>query len=194
MSTNGKIDALNLAVQEMLGSFAEEDDTRASIEVAIITFGGGAARLHQELTPAPAVDWVPMEAAGGTPMGAAFDLVTDLLEDRDQIPGRAYRPTVVLVSDGQPNDEWEAPLERLLNSERAMKASRFALGIGDDADGAMLARFLATPEARVFAAHEARHIRAFFRWVTMSVTTRLRSESPDSIIAIDPPPLDEILF
>ena len=72
-------------------------------------------------------------AAGNTPMGAAFDLVVKMVEDHAQIPSRAYRPTVVLVSDGQPNDEWREPLQRLLASDRASKASRFVLGIGDDA-------------------------------------------------------------
>ena len=42
------------------------------------------------------------------------------------MPSRAYRPTLVLVSDGKPNGEWEGPLRRLLTSERAAKAERFA--------------------------------------------------------------------
>ena len=187
MEVDGKIDALNSAMTEMQGAFAEEDDGRAEIHLAVVTFGGTAA-LYTPLTPASAVRWTPMQAGGRTPMGAALDIVTDLIEDRDRVPSRAYRPTIVLVNDGLPNDEWEGPLKRLLGSERAAKAQRFALGIGADADHDVLRAFLDDPEGRVFEAHEAREIRKFFQWVTMSVTARSRSATPNQ--AVDVAPLD----
>jgi uncharacterized protein YegL len=194
MSANGKIDALNDAVQEMLESFGGEDDSRAEIHVAVITFGKDSAKVHQPLAPASEVRWTRMAADGKTPMGAAFDAATGMIEDRAQIPSRAYRPTIILVSDGQPTDAWQAPLKRLLGSERASKSARFAMGIGDDADEAMLSEFLATPDARVFRAHEARQIKQFFRWVTMSVTQRSRSATPDSVIVAEPTDLDDFNF
>ncbi|NOU32093.1 MAG: VWA domain-containing protein [Polyangiaceae bacterium] len=194
MSTNGKIDALNDAVQEMLEGFGGEDDSRAEIHVSVVTFGKAGAKVHQPLAPASKIQWARMAAAGGTPMGAAFDVTTGMIEDRAQIPSRAYRPTIVLVSDGQPTDDWQGPLKRLLGSERASKAARFAMGIGDDADAAMLAAFLATPDARVYRAHEARQIKQFFRWVTMSVTQRSRSANPDSVIAAEPTDVDDFNF
>ena len=49
MSANGKIDALNDAVSEMIATFAEEDDTRAEIHVSVIAFGGGGASIHKPL-------------------------------------------------------------------------------------------------------------------------------------------------
>jgi len=194
MSANGKIDALNDAIQSMIESFATEDHSRAEIHVAVIVFGKGDARLHQSLLPATQINWERVGAAGNTPMGAAFDLVVKMVEDHEQIPSRAYRPTVVLVSDGQPTDEWREPLRRLLASDRASKASRFVLGIGDDADPAMLAEFLADPSARVYSAHEARQIKNFFRWVTMSVTQRTRSMNPNNVNVVDPMDLDDYEF
>ena len=190
MAADGKIDALNSAVAEMQAAFSEEEDGRAEIHLAIVTFGGGAT-LHLSPTPASDVQWTPMQASGRTPMGAALDIVTGLVEDRDHIPGRAYRPTIVLVSDGLPNDEWEGPLKRLLGSERAAKAQRFALGIGADADHDVLRAFLDDSEGRVFEAHEAREIRKFFRWVTMSVTSRSRSGQPNRTVDVDPLDLDD---
>ncbi|HNE33828.1 MAG TPA: VWA domain-containing protein [Nitrospira sp.] len=194
MSANGKIDALNDAIQSMIESFAAEDHSRAEIHVAVIAFGKGSARLHQALLPAAQIKWERVGAAGNTPMGAAFDLVVKMVEDQAQIPSRAYRPTVVLVSDGQPTDEWREPLQRLLASDRASKASRFVLGIGDDADPAMLAEFLADPSARAYSAHEARQIKNFFRWVTMSVTQRTRSVNPNSVVVVHPTALDDYDF
>ena len=194
MSANGKIDALNDAVSEMIATFSEEDDSRAEIHVSVIAFGRTGASLHKPLSPAGETQWERMEASGRTPMGEAFDLARTMVEDRDTISSRAYRPTLVLVSDGVPTDDWRGPLEELLKSERASKATRFAMGIGADADHETLAAFLANDEGRVFEAHEAREIKNFFRWVTMSVTTRSRSANPNSVVMVEPTDLDDFDF
>ena len=193
MSVDGKIEALNTALADMVAAFAEEDDGRAEIHVGIVTFGG-TARIHQELAPATSVRISPFGASGGTPMGGAFDLVREIVQDRVKIPSRAYVPSIVLVSDGIPTDDWQPALERLLGSERASKAQRFALGIGEDADGDVLRRFLADPEKKVYGAQDARQIKSFFAWVTMSVTTRSRSAGAVSALDDLPPAdLDELL-
>lgn len=189
----GKIDALNTAVAEMLASFGEEDDARVRIHVAVITFGE-EARLHQPFAPAVELRWQPMAARGTTPLGAALTLATTLIEDRGQIPSRAYRPTIILVSDGIPNDDWHAPLARLHSSERAAKATRHAMAIGDDADHSVLREFLGHPNQSVFSAHDARTIRKFFRWVTMTVVSRSRSVNPNAPLTSPPIELSEFEF
>lgn len=194
MSVNGKIDVLNQAVVEMIESLKEEDGSRSDIQVGVITFGHGGARIHQSLQSVGQAQWTPMEAAGRTPLGSALEVVTQWAEDRDQIPSRAYAPTLILVSDGQPTDEWENPLRNLMQSARASKAFRFAMGIGDDADTDMLTAFLDDTDTPVFKANQARHIRQFFRWVTMSVTARSRSVNPNQPIVIEPADLDEFEF
>lgn len=194
MSENGKIEALNTALNDMVTGFAEEEQGRAEIHVAVITFGG-VAQVHVDLVPAAKVILRPLDASGKTPMGGAFDLARGLVEDQQKIPGRAYTPAIVVVSDGQPTDEWEPALVRLLRSERAKKAQRFALGIGVDADVTVLRRFVSNPEGKVYGAADARQIKSFFRWVTMSVAIRSRSTTPDSSAVADFPPsdLDELL-
>ncbi len=194
MSADGKMDALNNAVAEMIETFADEDDSRAEIHVSVITFGNKGAAIYKSLGPANETAWSPMEAFGRTPMGQAFELAQQMIEDRNVIPSRAYQPTLVLVSDGVPTDDWRGPLDRLLESDRASKAMRFAMGIGADADHETLQAFLANDEGRVFQAHEARQIRNFFRWVTMTVTTRSRSMNPNSVVMVDPTDLDSFDF
>lgn len=194
MAADGKIAALNDAIAEMIATFAEEDDSRAEIYVSVVTFGGAAASVHKGLTPADKMSWEAMSASGRTPMGQAFTLAREMIEDKAVIPSRAYRPTVVLVSDGVPTDDWEQPLKELLASERASKSMRLAMAIGEDADKKTLTAFLDDPEGRVFDAHEAREIRKFFRWVTMSVTSRSRSANPNSVVAVEPTDLDDFDF
>lgn len=189
MAANGKIEALNTAVAEMISSFAQDETDQAQIQVAVITFGS-EAKLYKPLTPAVNLEWQPMTAEGKTAMGAAFDLATNLIEDRQQMPIRAYRPAIVLVSDGMPTDAWKPALDRLLNSERGKKAERFTLGIDAKESHAMLRAFLDDPIARVFEAHESRQIRNFFRWVELTVTLRSRSAMPNQSIKIDPDDVD----
>ena len=106
MAEEGKIDSLNRAVREMVETFSTTEDLRAEVHVAVIVFGGDA-RLHVPLQAASRVKWIDMKAHGGTPMGAAFEMAAALIEDRDAVPSRAYRPSIILVSDGMPTDDWE---------------------------------------------------------------------------------------
>lgn len=179
MAAAGKIDALNQAMRDMLAAFANGDDMRAEIHVAIITFGG-AARLHVPLQPASTVKWVDMSAGGGTPMGAAMALAAELVENQELIPSRAYRPTVVLVSDGEPTDNWHDALERLTKQGRAQKADRMAMAIGDDADVDMMKAFI-PPDRQLFVAADARRISDFFKIVTMTMSTRSRAVNPNDV-------------
>jgi len=185
MAENGKIDALNVALREMVASFAKEGRLRAEIQVGLITFGGKEAKEHLPLVAAHSISSIDrFTADGGTPMGAAFDVARGLLEDRERIPSRAYRPVLVLVSDGAPTDDWEDALARLQGSERGKKVTRFAMAIGADADKDMLANFANDREAPVFEAHESRDIMRFFRAVTMSVVARSAGATPDEPAAL----------
>lgn len=196
MSENGKIDVLNQALKEMVKTFATESRIKAEIQVGLITFGGDSAQMHLPLAPAhQIVNMQPIPAVGATPMGQAFALAKDVLEDHELIPSRAYRPVLILVSDGLPTDDWEREFQALQASERAQKATRFALAIGDDADEVVLGKFANDREAPVFKTHQVRDIHRFFRAVTLSVTSRTASANPDHPLglAFEEVPEDEAL-
>lgn len=196
MAENSKIRILNEAVKDMIESFKEAELQRTELFFMSIIFGGDQASIHTPFMPVKDVVWNEINASGGTPMGKAFDLLTQILENKEKIPSRSYRPSIILVSDGQPNDVWDYPLEQLLKSDRGGKAFRFAMGIGDDADTGMLEKFLANTEQRVFSASDAREIKKFFRYVTMSVTTRSKSQNPNAQQTLPPisDDLDELDF
>jgi len=189
MEYAGKSEALNQSVRDMIRAFAAEDDLNAAIHVGVITFGG-EARVHIPLQAARSIEWTDMQAQGMTPLGGALQLATSIIEDREQVPSKAYRPTVVLVSDGMPNDPgWEDTMRRFITSGRTSKVDRMALAIGPDADLEMLKMFLANPEKQVFFAQDAAQIMKFFRFVTMSISMRSRSMNPN-IIPMLPAPED----
>ncbi|MFC0526124.1 vWA domain-containing protein [Phytohabitans kaempferiae] len=187
MRHESKIETLNRCVSEMVRSFADLKEPTYEITVGVITFGG-TARLHHPPTPACDFVWHDMPAEGPTPLGQALGIATDLLEDRDQVPSRSARPVLVLASDGRPNDDWEAPLDRLLAAPRAGKATRFAVAIGNDVDEEatlVLERFASAGEEGVFRAEKVHRIVEFFDWLTMSVSQQATGGEVD----YRPPPL-----
>lgn len=187
MSVDGKIEALNKALKDMVSTFAGESRLRAELQVAVITFGG-SADVHLPLTAAHKIEQMKdLPANGGTPMGAAFTLAANMIEDKEQIPSRAYKPVVILVSDGHPTDNFASGLELLMNGERSAKATRFAMGIGSDADFTLLSDFANDVEAPVFKAENARDIHRFFKAVTMSVTARSQSTTPNQSVPLSLP-------
>lgn len=184
MTQEAKIDVLNDAVQRMIVHLADDDVGLTEVHLAAIAFGDEEATLHTPFTPARQVRWGALRASGRTPMGAALDAAVAMIEDREQVSSRSYRPTLVLVSDGMPTDDWAGAVERFTASERASKAHRFALAIGADADRELLGEFTG-PEGRLMEAHEADEIRKFFRFVTMSVSARTRSAMPNTVPDLD---------
>ena len=182
MHENGKIAVLNSAVNEMLTSFKNLDATNASISVSIITFGGNA-QICQELKPVSEIGEINMIASGMTPMGGAVRLAKEMIENKEIITSRTYRPTVVLVSDGMPNDSWEDAIDLFKNDGRSAKCYRMAMGIGVEegtTEHKVLENFISNEE-RVYSAEDASNIRKFFKYVTMSVTSRTRSQNPNIV-------------
>ncbi len=181
MGKDSKIEVLNRSIKAMIRTFAAEDTARSEIQVAVITFGGGGARVHQPLVPACRATWQDMEASDRTPMAQAFELARELLEDREKVPERAYRAIVVLVSDGAPtpSNSWQEPLDRLLRSERAGKAVRVAVGIGADrgTDAEHVLRSFSS-DGVVLRADEVGKLSAIFEQFTTTVTTQLRAGRP----------------
>ena len=173
MSTDGKIATLNDAIKDMISTFRSESVRQAEIKVGLITFGGDSAELHLPLAKAAEIENIEnLNAIGRTPMGGAFKLATQVLEDKDVITSRDYHPVLILLSDGRPTDDWKQSLQELCQNERAQKASRFAMAIGNEANIDVLSDFNNDLEASIFKAHEARDIHRFFRAVTLIVTAR----------------------
>lgn len=181
MSGN-KIENLNKAVEDMLDTFAQEEKMETEILVSVITFGN-QVELQVPYTKASQVQWQGLQANGMTPMGTALKMAKAMIEDKETTPSRAYRPTIVLVSDGQPNDSWERPLEDFISEGRSSKCDRMAMAIGRDADETVLKRFIEGTPHDLFYAENAGQLHEFFQRVTMSVTMRTQSKNPNVVPA-----------
>lgn len=181
MSQNGKIQALNIAVNSMLKTFSSSESCDAAISVSIITFGEGGAKLYRPLSDCSSIKEVSFAADGNTPMGAAISLAKQQIENKAVVTSRAYRPTVVLVSDGMPNDAWQKPLEDFKENGRTAKCFRMAMSIGaeEGTEAFGVLKGFVSNGMEVFKANNADDIKAYFRFVTMSVTSRSVSQNPN---------------
>lgn len=184
--TGEKIEKLYDATVEMVDAFVKEAIKETVINIGIITFGS-SVDLHTNFTPVSDLQNNGINkliASGMTPLGTTLEMAKDIMEDRDMIPSNAYRPAVVLVSDGAPNDEWRGPLDRFINSGRSEKCQRFAVAIGNDADRNMLEEFTKDSQL-VFFAEDASSISENFKKVTMSLSTRSKATDPNKLPETD---------
>ncbi len=185
-SMNGeRIDSLNQAIPAMIHDFADESGISAEIKVAIISFGGAAAKLECTLTSASEINYHPLGAGGMTPLGSALKKAKELIENREIVTSRSYRPMVILVSDGYPNDNWEQPFEEFISEGRTKKCERWALAIGQGCDMHMLQKFIGEGSERLFNAEDAGNIKQFFRLVTMTTVSKLKSKNPNASISME---------
>ena len=182
-----KIESLHGAALSMVDTFVDEAIREVEINIAIITFGSTVS-LHTGYMPVKKLKESGIEeftASGLTPLGTALRLAKDLIEDKSIIPSKAYRPAVILVSDGEPNDEWQSPLKTFINDGRSSKCQRFAVAIGQEADRLMLEQFAGCPE-NVFFAENAADIAGSFKQITMSVSVRSKSRNPNEVSISEP--------
>lgn len=185
MMEDCKIDELTNSVNEMVNKMKELDDPKASVSLAIFTFGGNPKEFLK-LTPIQNVPCLSFEAAGNTPLGGCLKLAKEMIENKDIITSRTYRPVVLLVSDGMPNDDWAPAFIDFKTNGRSSKCYCLSMGIGKDLPQAsldFLQKFSSANEP-VFVAKEAKDIHKFFSLVSISVTNRTTSQNPNSFSTV----------
>lgn len=93
--------------------------------------------------------WQDLKAWGGTDLGAAFNLLREKLtvtEKGGWMKGRGgYAPVLILISDGEPTDDYRKPLKELQKRGWFNAALKFAIGV-EGADKRVLAEFTGNSE------------------------------------------------
>jgi uncharacterized protein YegL len=169
MAADGKIRALNTAVREVLPHLAEvaSENPHAELRFSSLAFSTGVRWHVDPPTPLDRVVWDDLTAAGDTDMGAALEAVARRISV-SELGERAMAPAIVLVSDGQPTDDFEAGLGRLLAEPFGAAAARIAVAIGRDADREVLIRFQGAGEPLL--AHNPEQLVRSIRWASAAVT------------------------
>jgi uncharacterized protein YegL len=170
MNVQGKMSELNFAIKEALPAMQEAaaDNPQARLLVRALTFSDGARWHVAQRTPVDQFRWEPVSAGGVTDLGKALEMVAEQLR-MPPMEQRALPPVLVLVSDGQPTDDFDKGLKTLMAESWAKKAVRISIAIGEDADDEPLRRFVGNPELPVLRANNAPTLRKFIRWVSTKV-------------------------
>ena len=168
-----KIQTLNFAIKDCIPEMARvaDENPNAQVLVRAVKFSNGAAWHVSTPTLVHDFKWGDLEAEGLTDLGAALRMVGDELKMQPQGPmtDRALPPVLVLISDGQPTDDWAAGLKALMDQPWGKKAVRIAVAIGEDAAQEVLQKFIGNPDIKVLAANNPEALVAHIKWVSTAV-------------------------
>ncbi|MDX9953662.1 MAG: VWA domain-containing protein [Anaerolineae bacterium] len=185
MSQDGKIQALNTAIHEAIPHMQKvaDENPNAQVLVRALKFSNGAQWHISQPTDVADFRWTDLEAEGVTDMGKALSMVAEQLTI-PPMTDRALPPVLVLISDGQPTDDYKKGLQELMDQPWGKKAVRIAIAIGTDADLDVLQKFIGNPEILPLQANNPESLVKYIRWVS---TVVLKSASaPASQTAADP--------
>lgn len=165
-----KIQSLNFAIRECIPEMqaVARDNPECQMFVRVLTFSSGARWHVSQPTPVEKFTWSDVQADGVTDMGRAMELLSDAMNVTN-MGERALPPVLVLVSDGQPTDDYAGGLKKLMAQPWAQKAVRIAIGIGDEADYDVLDKFIAHPEFKALRADNAPTITRYIKWASTAV-------------------------
>jgi uncharacterized protein YegL len=168
--TGDKIHSLNYAIRTALPEMQNvaRENPHADVKIRAIKFSDTAEWHVAQPTPVDQFTWTDMVAGGVTFMGRALLLLSEQLK-MPPMEQRALPPVLVLLSDGQPTDDFDAGLSALMDQPWGQKAVRLAIAIGSDADLDVLQKFIGHPEIRPLVAKNAADLVRFIRWATTTV-------------------------
>ncbi len=162
-----KIHSLNYAIRTALPEMqmVAQDNPNADVKVRALKFSDAAEWHVSQPTQVDNFTWTDLTAGGVTSMGSALSLVAEQLK-MPPMEQRALPPALVLVSDGQPTDDFAGGLSALMAQPWGKKAVRLAIAIGGDADLDVLQKFIGNPEIRPLTAKNPGDLVKFIRWAS----------------------------
>jgi len=169
MNVDGKIQALNVAIQETIPQLqsAARDNPNVEVLVRAITFSSGARWHLERPTPVASLRWANVAAQGHTDMGAALRLAAAALKV-PPMPERAVSPVLVLVTDGHHTDDFEGGLAALMAERWGREAVRMAIAIGRDVSTQALRRFIGDDTLEPLQANHPEALLQQIRWASRS--------------------------
>lgn len=170
---------LQRGLEQFFSAIAEDDLASLRVESLVVRCGGIVETLVPFGSTEPGVKPVipVLTAAGQTPLGKAVrHAITEVQARRGEYRRCAlgsYRPMILLLSDGAPNDEgWELAAEELRSlAQRGWNV--IGVGLGEMADLETLQKFCTLPVQRLATTD----LKALFRWLSDSLRAVSRSQA-----------------
>lgn len=167
-----KIGSLNDAVRTALLDVGEisHNNSDAQIKIAVLEFSSGVSWMYPRPMDSETFNWHDLEAAGLTCFGEAINELNNKLSESHGFmaePTGSRAPAIILLSDGEPTDEYKHALEKIKGNRWFNVAVKVAIAIGDDANTKVLAEFTGNIES-VITVHTVEQLKKIIH--TVSVT------------------------
>jgi uncharacterized protein YegL len=165
-----KIGTLNHAIQSTVPDMvdAARNNPNAQLLVRTLKFSTGASWVTAAPVNIEDFAWEDLIAGGVTDIGKAFNLLAAQLTI-PPMSDRALPPVLVLLSDGQPTDNYGPELNKLLTLPWGRKSVRIAISIGQDADDDMLYEFTGNKEL-ILQANNSTDLVRMIKWASTAAS------------------------
>lgn len=168
---------LNQGVRQFLEETKNDEAAGMSVELEVVTFADRATRVIPFKPIANVHAPSPFGAYGMTSMGAALRMATADLKARRSLYRStgvsSYRPWVVLMTDGGPNDEWRDAAREMREMGERGRIQYVGIEIGRQADHRTMCQILPANPGPVRL--QGLKFKQFFRWLTDSLRSVSRS-------------------
>ncbi|MCL2322437.1 MAG: VWA domain-containing protein [Oscillospiraceae bacterium] len=176
------IKQLNEGLNRFKDEVCTDKRTRDILDVAVVEFNN-TSRIVQDFCPVEYMEEINLRANGGTIMAPAIEVALDMVEAQSRLYIRTgtmpYKPWVILISDGAPNDDISEIANRIKDMEDNEKVSFRSLGVeGYDS------KILHTLSGNKVMKLEGIDFTCFFNWVNKSMRSVSQSspgEKPEAI-------------
>jgi uncharacterized protein YegL len=163
------IEAVKNGVQLLLSTLRQDPYALETAYLSIISFDSSAKQLVP-LTELAVFQAPDLQATGTTQLGEGLALLARKIEQevaKTTMDTKGdWKPLIFIMTDGAPTDDWQKGLTQLKQVKTGMIV---ACAAGHNADTGILKQI--TEVVVELATTDSNAIRAFFKWVSASVST-----------------------
>ena len=163
------IEAVKNGVEILISSLRQDPYALETAYLSIITFDTQAKQL-MPLTEIAMFQPPQLQATGTTQLGEALALLAEKIDVEVQKTTHDtrgdWKPLVFIMTDGAPTDDWTKGFAKLKQAKTGMV---IACAAGHNADTSILKQI--TEVVVELATEDSNTIKAFFKWVSASIST-----------------------
>ena len=189
------IEAVKNGVQTLISTLRSDPYALETAYISIITFNSSAQQVTP-LTELAAFQQPNIDASGCTALGGALELLsqkidTEITKTTAEVKGD-WRPLVFIMTDGEPTDSMTKGLDEFKKHKCGMVVACAAAGQGANTN---TLKQITENVVQLDTADSAT-IKAFFKWVSASISTSSKSVEETAAEATTmselPPPPPEV--
>lgn len=188
------IEASKNGLQVLVSTLRQDPYALETASLSVITFDSTAKQVCP-LTELATFQSPNLAASGSTALGEALDLLAQKISNEvttttAEVKGD-WKPLIFIMTDGEPTDDWQKGLQAL---KKVKTGAIVACAAGPSANTSVLKQI--TEIVVQLDTADSATIKAFFKWVSASVSTG--SQKVDSgqkeVMGLDdlPPPPPEV--